>query len=169
MIKYHKAAGYPAVAIASVEERRLINELLAEIEGEHEACTIASIGGRRDAKSGDVVDPNCAFAKAFAWCCEKGDRLLIVLDWNHLANNPAGYRPLKDSLAALKSVGSMVILIAPSWKMPPELEHDVPVLEHSLPTRADLRKSLDVVSHGANVETVAEELAERCCDAAGTE
>ena len=66
------------------------------------------------------------------------------------------YRSLKDRLPALKglSPSSMIVLCGPSWKLPAELQHEIPVLQFDLPSRDQLATALQVVAkdNGVKVE-----------------
>jgi ATP-dependent 26S proteasome regulatory subunit len=153
MLKKYAAAAYPAVAVETVEEERFQAHLLEEFP-DRAIFAIAAIGGLRDIRRGAVVDPAAQFAKAFAIVSQKENTLLIVYDFQHIVHNAPAYRSLKDVLLALKARGSMIILIAPAWRLPAELEHDIPVVQFALPTREELRTALEVVTSavGAAIE-----------------
>ena len=150
-------AAYPAVAVETVEEERFLGTLLSELEG-RPVLTVAADQKLRDAREGGVVDPACPYPKAFQHVAQREDHVLVVFDFQHVVQNPAAYRALKQCFSALKARGSIVVLVAPAWKLPPELEHDVPVLQWRLPTREELRQALDLVAEAAGVQVPEEEV-----------
>ena len=177
----YRRAGYPIVAISTVEERRFLDELKRELIASdrriesinlNSISALQSISTQRyshgewlfNAESGSKSNFNDAFRNA----AEFDDTILLVHDWQHVIGNGPAYRTLLDSIADLKSHGSIVILIAPHWKLPAELEHEIPVIEHGLPTRQDLNRALDVIveSIDGGESEVSDELRERVLDAA---
>jgi ATP-dependent 26S proteasome regulatory subunit len=153
ILQKYAAAAYPAVAVETVEEERLQAHLLAEFP-DRAIFSIAAVGGLKDVRRGAVVDPAAQFTKAFVAVAQKENAILIVYDFQHIVHNAPAYRSLKDVLPALKARGSMIILVAPAWRLPAELEHDIPVIQFPLPTREELRAALEVVTSaiGATVD-----------------
>jgi MoxR-like ATPase len=144
MLKHYVNAAFPAVAVTTAEEERFIAQTLEEFP-DRAAFVVSAAGQLRDARTGAVADGQCAFGKAFAFIAQKEESFLFVLDFQHVVRNAPAYRALKDVLPTLKAKGSMIVLIAPSWQLPPELEHDVPVLDFPLPTREELFSTLEFV------------------------
>ncbi|RMH36831.1 MAG: AAA family ATPase, partial [Nitrospirae bacterium] len=144
----YRNAGYPAVAVQTVEEDRLATVLLdaltANQDDTFQIFSIAATGGIFDLRQQRTIDPSCTYPKAFFEISNKKDQILLVLDFHHVIKNPSAYRSLKLAIPRLKANGNFVILIAPSWQLPPELEHDIPVLDFKLPTPEELSRALDV-------------------------
>jgi len=44
------------------------------------------------------------------------------------------------------------VLVAPSWQIPPELEHDIPVIHEPLPSREDLAGALSTCARSVDVD-----------------
>lgn len=162
-LKAYAAAGYPAVAVETCEEERLTAAILAELP-DHTVWMVSAVGGLRDARTGEALDA-AGYSGAFAAAAGRDAIALVVLDYHHLAKNAGQYRPLRDAMPALRSRGSLAILIAPAWSLPAELAHEVPVIQWALPTRAELRAALDVCSESAGVP-VDDGTARACLDAA---
>lgn len=170
-LRSYMEAATPAVAIATLDEDFAISQILNQFSGEPEdqkpvIFMIAGSGGLRQYRSRpgadgrtpehywETVNPTAQYLAAFANAARQKplddagditepDEVLIVLDWQHLVHNAMQYRPFRDSFPALKQNRSMVCLVAPSWKLPPELERDVPVIELPLPSREELTAVLD--------------------------
>ena len=139
----YAAAGYPAVAVATADEDRAISAVLEQFPERH-IYMIAATAGLIDARTGQAVDPQAGYPQAFARAAKDAEAILVVLDYQHIVRNAAAYRTLRRVLPACKAQGSVIVLIAPSWSLPPELEHDVPVITDSLPSRDELAASLNV-------------------------
>jgi hypothetical protein len=144
MLKPYVCAAFPAVAVETVEEDRFIQHLLNDFP-EKAVYVVSATGGLQDLRTGLVVDAAANFGKAFSLCAQHADTLLVVFDWQHIAKNASAYRALKDCFPTMKSNGYCVIFIAPSWSLPPELEHDVPILEWNLPNREQLKDALSAI------------------------
>jgi hypothetical protein len=165
-VSAYRAAGYPAVAIQTVEEERLATALLAELPASTPVLGIAAVGGLRDARTGAVLDRAATFAAAVARAAATTDAVLLAYDQQHAVRNPGVYRALRDALPALRARGAIVILIAPAWVLPPELEHEVPVCDWDLPTRAQLRAALDVCAQAAGLPALTDDEVAPLLDAA---
>lgn len=156
-------AGYPAICVATPEERRLL-KIVQELFGGtgtgvvRPIYKIAAVGGLRRVSGGSDKDeqPTANYAHAWQFASEK-EVILVVFDFHHL-NGPVGYRPLLDSLPAIKRRGSFVILVAPAWNLPPELRHEIPCLELPLPSRKELESPLGrvVANSSAKISSEAE-------------
>lgn len=69
----------------------------------------------------------------------KAESILVMLDQQHFVRNPGIYRAMKNAMSSLKGQHSTIILIAPHWKLPDEMLHDVVCLDWALPDREELR------------------------------
>lgn len=147
---HYKRAAFPCVAVETVEDERLLRNVLAMKDTP--VYAISAIGGLRDCRAGEVVNKQAQFPQAFAHAAANPGVVLVVYDFQHVVRNPGAYRSLKDSFAALKDGGSLVVLVAPAWSLPAELSHDIPVLQFDLPTREHLSRALQVVAEGAGVQ-----------------
>src|SRR5262245_27944695 len=146
---HYAAAGSPAVCLESLEDERVIRAILngaANAPGLDRAnIFVASSTGSYNARSGERL-PQTGYPAAIAAVCQHENSCLVMLDWQHVARNAAAYRTLRDALPALRAQGSMVVLVAPAWSLPPELEREVPVIPWALPTREELRQAMAIVA-----------------------
>lgn len=153
-LMYYAAAGYPAVAVETVEEERLIAALkegLATPPGlQRTTMVLASATRTADLMTGQLTAPS--FPNAIATATMRENALLVLLDWQHVARNSGAYRALRDALPLLRAQGSMVVIVAPSWTLPPELEHEIPVVRWGLPTREQLTSAMEVVARSSGIE-----------------
>jgi SpoVK/Ycf46/Vps4 family AAA+-type ATPase len=75
----------------------------------------------------------------------------MVLDYQHIIRNAGAYRALKNAFSSLKDLGSMLVLVAPAWQLPVELQHDLPIMQFDLPTREQLQMALHTVAESASI------------------
>jgi ATP-dependent 26S proteasome regulatory subunit len=150
-LKRYVRSATPAVAIETYEEHRFC-DLLHKQYPKRKIWVIDAIGGLQDLNDSvinrDVQDYDSAFAEL-----EKQppkSTFLVVLDYQHVISNPAAYRSLISVMAKCKSENNMIILLAPSWTLPPELERRVPLLQDSLPNDEQLTEALDLCLKGAS-------------------
>jgi len=137
-------AGYPAVAVETAEEKRLVQELKSVGLGK-KIFSIASVGGLIEEGRSTILDAAGTFSKAFSYIAKQDECILLVYDFQHMVNAPTSYRPLIQHLDTIKSRGSMVVMVAPTWKLPEELKHNIPVIRVELPTAEELLIPLNVV------------------------
>ena len=148
-LRHYAAAGYGAVAVETVEEERFIEAVKSHgIAGTRQSIQVISASGLRDlARPG--TPQQSSYVDAFDSAAKREGACLIVLDAQHVLRNAPIYRRLRDALPALRSRGSMVVLVAPRWALPAELEREVPVIRWALPTRDQLASALGVVAEAA--------------------
>src|SRR3990167_581105 len=142
-LKHYAAAGYPAVCIATADEDRIVSSVLASFP-KRIVLRIAATGGLISARDNVPVDEKVGYLVAFQKACTMPQTVLVVLDYQHIVKQPGPYRMLRDMLPRLKTSKSLLVLVAPSWTLPAELEHDIPVETDVLPTREELRAPLQL-------------------------
>ena len=147
MIRHYSDAGYPAVAVETYEETRLIRAVL-EMFPDRPVSTIDASQTLTDQRTGKQTGAN--FATAFKTFAAQEDAVLIALDFRHVISGAAAYRPLLASLPAAKANHSLFILIGPTWTLPEELKHEIPVLQIPLPSPAELRQPLSVIEESVS-------------------
>lgn len=160
---HYSSAGYPAVCINTQDEDRAIASIVREFPN-HTVLRIGAVSGLADVKTGQVLDERGSYPSAFARIAAKPDHLLVVLDYQHIIKNAQAYRTLRDTLPRVKASGSMIVLLAPCWQLPAELEHDLPVIEDSLPTREELGNALEVCTD-ATKTVLTDDHRQSCVDA----
>jgi ATPase family protein associated with various cellular activities (AAA) len=145
-------SGFPVVALETCEEQRVTEDCARHVEPSHWSggvFTIAAAGGLMKPTGGEgvkVLDPAGNFPKAFNYISTKDESILLVFDFQHMVSSPQAYRPLLQALPSCRSRGSMIILVAPSWNLPAELKHEIPVIRLPLPSQSELTIPFDVVA-----------------------
>ncbi len=147
---------FPAVAVESHEEGRVMQWLLSLTKTSKAfqkvtVVTIAASGNLIEAATGKVIKEKMSYPDAFKFAAGKEDVWLVAFDYQHIIKNAGSYRSLKDCFDALKSAGSTIILSAPTWSLPAELEHAIPIVDFPLPTREQLGAALDKVAKDGGV------------------
>lgn len=143
LIMPYLQAGYPALAVATVEPERGIAEL--SDWGARRIVRIAAVGGLRDT-SGAVLDSQAGYPQAISLVASRPDEILVVEDLHHILRNPPIYRAILQALPRLKAIGSTIVLLAPAWSLPPELSREIPVLEMALPDRQELDSAVSEIA-----------------------
>jgi len=180
IIYRHRCAGYPALAVETAEDTRFVRELV-ECSKEDALiwrCAAAPLPDKTgkpawilDCRTSTAIvqaggPPWGGYPEAYRRAADSETPvILIVQDWQHICRQPGAYRPLLEALSTLKAKGATVVLLAPAWKLPAELEHEVPVLQHALPSRAQLDAALQFVGIESSAP-VSEADAPRVLDAA---
>ncbi len=149
-IKHYAAAGYPAVAVSTSDEDRAVTNVLAAFP-KRTVLRIAVTGGLQNARDGKPIDDKASYPAAFSRAGQQAQTVVIVLDFQHVIKNAAMYRLLRDALPAIKAQKSLLVLVAPSWDLPREIEHDLGHISDSLPTRDELNAALDVCTQATDV------------------
>jgi len=159
-ISQYARSGYPAVAIATSDEDRAVGAVLGAMpepaKGKQRFFwKIAASGGLQEFQTTGAntqprqwvtVGKTDGYTAALAKITTAPESsCLILLDFQHVIKTPAMYRALRDSLLLVKAIGTMIVMIAPSWTIPSELEHDLPVINEALPTRDELNGPLNVI------------------------
>lgn len=152
-IRKYCQAGYAAVAVETWEEDRLVRDTLAMWErgviyrmGAGTALRDVRRGGavRRAERDEDVIVPagKAHYAGAMDRAIAAGEGILFLSDIQHFIQEPAIARALLDRMAMFKLRRVTVVMMAPSWRLPDDLKHSVPVQSIPLPTEEELNVSL---------------------------
>lgn len=149
LLDYYRA-GFPAVALETVEEQRAIAKITNTLQHSHPGILTLSIDGTGSFRTEDgTTRSGVAYAAAFQHVANMqfGDDggLFYIHDFHHIAKSAGGYRTLMNYLPTFKAKHIMAVLLAPGWSLPPELAHELPVLEFARPTRDELDAALSVI------------------------
>ncbi len=146
IIAQHLRAGYPALAIRTLEERRFLEETIPTIGDDKRVVYGSALNRLEDARDGSVIDQKAPAAKCFAYAAEN-PCVLFYADFRHTINTPVNIRLFHEYAPAWKAIGSTVVFLGADWsKVPLELKHDLPVLHHDLPDESGIRASLATIT-----------------------
>lgn len=166
LLDYIKA-GYPALAVVTHEEERLLADLRTLGEAEWSYATWTVTRGWVDAEGHALNQGQGNPARALQSLGQLPEKTLAVLFDLHpyLGQFPEVLRALRDSFDVAKSSKRPVLLCSPALALPIELQKDVALLEYPLPARDTLRQLLGELLEGVH-RTLPEPLIETILDAA---
>ncbi|HLV79700.1 MAG TPA: AAA family ATPase [Chthonomonadaceae bacterium] len=139
-------ARYPIIYIVSWEEKRVEDALreIAQERGKKIFVWTATQGMSLNANNRDSATRDPLAALDFVM--DSRDQALFVLkDFHPFINDVTVTRRLRDLTLALKTSYKTMVIIAPSLKLPGELEKEVTVVDYSLPDREDLDTLLEKI------------------------
>lgn len=157
LVNYLKAA-YPLLYVVTWEEARIEADLTAVAKsldyGLHSWSVTEGLVDLTRGAARDMRDPIDALA-AIAEIPEKSlvclkDFHAFLGDENQPAN-PLIVRTLRDLGRVLKGQQKCVLIAAPLLRLPRELEKEVTVIEHDLPSKADLGLVVDGIAKSAQL------------------
>lgn len=161
-------AGYPGLVLVTPEEARAEAELAAACrELQRHLHAWSSTDGLIDVQAGRAVacpDPLEALVHVEALFRQDAERHVVMLRdlQMHLdQSDPVLVRRLKDLLRLAKSNGHALVPTGCRSKLPPELEHEVAVIDLDLPDSTRLGEVLDGILQSASQAVVEEPLRER--------
>lgn len=147
----YRRAGYGAVAVETADEAATLAALLAELPANVPVWRVSAVPGLANARDGKLVDPKVGYSLAWERAASHPGAVLVVHDWHHLARQPVAYRPLLDALPKLRAAGCTCYLMAPSWTLPAELTHELPVHREPMPGAEALAGALDVIAEASGI------------------
>lgn len=160
-------AGYPGLVILTPEEARAEAEVSAacsELQRHLHAWSstegLASLAEERVTACSDPLEALDHVGRLFS--SEEPRHVVLMRDLQlHLdQNDPLLVRRLKDLLRAAKSKGHAIILLGCRMKLPPELEHELAIMDFELPGPARLREVLGGILGSANVAPLPDAMVE---------
>jgi hypothetical protein len=122
----------------------------------------------------EVVIPNPSLMEALEWFMNIDESAFLVLNDIHVfvKDNPPVIRKLKDTAKKIDSSYKTVFMISPMLEIPPEMSHDVVLLDVPLPNSDEVEKLLyQIVSKERNKDNLLASLTEEVrdqCVKAGT-
>ena len=166
-------AGYPGLAIVSSEEARVEAEVAAVCKDlERKLLAWSSTEGLVDTQEGRVTpcpDPLDALELLDTPFNTDSPRLVVLLRDLQLyldQSDPQLLRRLKDTLRLAKGNGHTILLLGCRLKLPPELEHEITLVDYQLPTPAELEIVLDGIIKSAELKRVSRTLRESALQSA---
>lgn len=174
MLRGFRDAGYPAIAVETWEERRLIAELAAGWKDR----TLLSIGAASPVIDERMRQPvtrgESSYGNALTEALKRKPGALVMMDFQHIIRNAGAYRQLLTAMDVAKATGVMFILAAPAWNLPDELRHHIPVIQMALPSSEEIAALIDPLAAawdrsnpGNKVRRSAEREGELCSAALG--
>ena len=155
-------AGYPIIAVNTVEEGRFAAALHACLAGNYQIFSIEEGGTLRQVgPNGELLKcrEGLTFQDAFRFAADRATdndepKVLVVFDVQHRIKAAATYRALKNVASLLKQRDCHVILVAPLWgeNLPEELRSDLTMLDFELPNADELRERLTDAAKGLTLE-----------------
>ena len=166
-------AGYPGLAIVSSEETRVEAEVATVCKDlERKLLAWSSTEGLVETQEGRVTpcsDPLDALELLDTPFSNDSPRLVVLLRDLQLyldQNDPQLLRRFKDTLKLAKGNGHTVLLLGCRLKLPPELKHEITVIDYQLPTPAELQVVLDGIIKSAELKRVSPALRESALQSA---
>ena len=162
-------AGYPGLYLVSPEEQRVDAEMKQIAQDLKYSLHVWSVvDGLVDTKKHTTTAANDPL-EALVAIKDMGDRTIILLRDFHLFlqdPNPILIRQLKDVLQEAKTKSKTLIILGCRLCLPPELEHELTVIEFALPGKEELRTVLDGIIESAQLKGVEGEQRDKTLDAA---
>lgn len=157
MLTTYLRAGYPGLVLVTPEEARAEAELAAACaELQRHLHAWSSTDGLVDVEAGRAIpcpDPLEALMHVETLFRQEGERHVVMLrdlQMNLDQNDPMLVRRLKDLLRLAKSAGHALVPTGCRFKLPPELEHEVAVIDLDLPDQGKLGEVLDGILRSAD-------------------
>jgi len=141
---YVKAC-YPIIYLVTPEEARaelIIRKTAEELKRKIRIWSFTD-GFRslddKTAKNSETTDPTDALFQLRDESPEKSGEIVVMRDLHMFLTNPKPIRLLRDIANIFKKNRKTLILVSPIKKIPPELEHDITVIELELPSQEEIR------------------------------
>jgi len=173
MLTTYLRAGYPGLILITPEEARAEAEVAAACsELQRHLHAWSSTDGLVDVDSKRATacpDPLEALMHVEALFRQESERHVVMMRDLQLhldQNDPMLVRRLKDLLRLAKSAGHTLIPTGCRLKLPPELEHEVAVIDLDLPDVTRLGEVLDGILHSAEQPVLHDEARESVLHAA---
>jgi ATP-dependent 26S proteasome regulatory subunit len=137
-------ARYPLIYIVSWEEKRVEDALrtISTNRGKRMFVWTVTQGLVSSPTARDKQTRQPLTALDFIETCND-PAVFVLKDFHAFMADPEIIRRLRDLTYALKTSYKTLIVLAPTLKLPPELEKDITVVDYSLPTEADLDALLE--------------------------
>lgn len=156
-------SGYPAIHYKTSEESRAIKEC-SMIASETESVFICwsdtkGFYGDKTKKASDALMMNYdeVLQKGLDYSKDGKSVILCLLDFHHYIKNPKVIRKAKDVFEEAKSKAISYIFIDSEFEIPPELKHEIFVLDMELPTSSDFETFITEMIKRNNYEGISNE------------
>lgn len=168
-ITHYIRAGYPGLYIVSTEELRVEAEFKTITETLNYGLHFWSVvDGLIDVKAKTVNSANDPL-EALEAVKNLSEKSVVLLKDFHLflaEPNPILLRKLKDTLLHTKLKQKLLVVLGCRLCLPPELEHELTVVEFKLPGPVELRGVLGGIMESAGIKSLEIETREKAVEAA---
>lgn len=151
IITDHRDAGFPAVAIRTYEDTRLMFECTQDIDPDMDIFYISALGELQDSRNKNVEQDKCPYGKAFRFAAQNRC-VLFVAGFRHVVNNPANIAHFIENKDAWKAIGTTVVFMGADWQLPLELKHELPIIQHKLPDYAAIDRCIKTVEDATGLK-----------------
>ncbi len=162
-------AGYPGLYLVSPEEQRVDAEIKRIAQDLKYSLHVWSVvDGLVNTKKHTTTAANDPL-EALVAIKDLSEKTVILLRDFHLFlqdPNPILIRQLKDVLQEAKTKSKTLIILGCRLCLPPELEHELTVIEFALPGKEELRAVLGGIMESAGIKSMENEAREKVIDAA---
>lgn len=162
-------AGYPGLYLVSPEEARVeaeMHQIAKDLNYSlHFWSVVDGLVDSNNGKSRQANDP----LEALIAIQELKEKSIVLLRDFHLFlqdPNPILIRQLKNVLQEAKTQNKTLIILGCRLCLPPELEHELTVVEFALPGKEQLRSVLGGIMESAGIKEMENEQREKVIDAA---
>ena len=162
-------AGYSGLYVVSPEELRVEAEFKAITERlNYQLHFWSVVDGLIDVKNKTVKPANdpLEMLEAVGTLPEKS--VVLLKDFHQFLNdpNPILLRKLKDTLLHAKLKQKVIVVLGCRLCLPPELEHEITIVEFRLPGKEELRAVLGGIMDSAGIPSLEIEVREKAVEAA---
>ena len=168
-ITHYIRAGYPGLYVVSAEELRVEAEFKSITERLNYGLHFWSVvDGLVDVKAKTVNNANDPL-EALEAVKNLPEKSVVLLKDFHLFlsdPNPILLRKLKDTLLHTKLKQKLLVILGCRLCLPPELEHELTVVEFKLPGPVELRGVLGGIMESAGIKSLDVDLREKAVEAA---
>jgi ATP-dependent 26S proteasome regulatory subunit len=137
-------ARYPIIYIISWEEKRVEEALRAITAGRGKRMFVWTVTQGMVLSQTGTDDRTREPLAALDYVMSSNDPAVFVLkDFHAFITDVSVTRRLRDLTTALKTSYKTLVILAPTLKLPPELEKEVTVVDYALPSLEDLDRLLE--------------------------
>lgn len=168
-ITHYIRAGYPGLYVVSPEELRVEAEFKAITERLNYGLHFWSVvDGLVDVKAKTVNNANDPLEALEAVKNLPEKSVVLLKDFHlHLTDpNPFLLRKLKDTLLHTKLKQKLLVILGCRLCLPPELEHELTVVEFKLPGPVELRGVLGGIMESAGIKSLDVDVQQKAVEAA---
>ncbi|MBI2375901.1 MAG: AAA family ATPase [Deltaproteobacteria bacterium] len=139
-------AGYPLIYVITQEEQRALDLIEAAAAAGRRSLAHWSVA--KGFGDGEHLDPSDAIDSLAA---TSDPALFVLLDFHRFLDDPKVVRRIRERLPECAQRRQSVIIVAPVYKLPPEIEKEAAVIDLPLPNTEELTEVLREVAESEKV------------------